>query len=38
MQQLVDLGILTKPLLNGLMKMERHLPGLGADIFVNVRK
>jgi|ERR1044071_6307375 hypothetical protein len=38
MQQLVDVGILTKPLVRGLMKMERHLPGLGADIFVNARK
>jgi hypothetical protein len=38
MQQLVDLGILTPPLLHGLMRMERHLPGLGADIFVNARK
>ncbi len=38
MQQLVDLGILTPSLLHGLRRMERHLPGLGADIFVNARK
>src|SRR5947209_16710406 len=31
MQQLVELGFLTQPLVQGLMKMERHLPGLGAD-------
>jgi len=38
MQQLIDVNILTEPLVRGLMKMERHLPGLGADIFVNARK
>jgi len=38
MQQLIDLGMLTPALLRGLLKMERHLPGLGADIFVNARK
>jgi SAM-dependent methyltransferase len=38
MQQLVGLGLLTKELLSGLMKMQRHAPGLGAEIFVNARK
>jgi hypothetical protein len=38
MQQLVNLGVLTENLISGLMKMERHAPGLGAEIFVNARK
>jgi SAM-dependent methyltransferase len=38
MQQLVDLGILTEALISGLLKLERHAPGLGAEIFVNARK
>lgn len=38
MQQLVDLGILTGDLIAGLMKMEKHAPGLGAEIFVNACK
>jgi hypothetical protein len=38
MQQLVNLGILTEDLILGLSKMEPHLPGLGAEIFVNARK
>jgi SAM-dependent methyltransferase len=38
MQRLMELGILTNDLLNGLARMERHLPGLGAEIFVTARK
>ena len=38
MQQLMDMGLLTEELLLGLTKMERHLPGLGAEIFVHARK
>ena len=38
MQQLVNLGVLTDALIAGLMKMERHAPGLGAEIFVNAHK
>jgi hypothetical protein len=38
MERLMELGILTDDLIGGLMKMERYLPGLGAEIFVNARK
>jgi hypothetical protein len=38
MQQLADLGILTEDLIAGLMRMEKHAPGLGAEIFVNACK
>jgi hypothetical protein len=38
MQQLLDLGVLTSALLVGLGKMESHMPGLGAEIYVNARK
>jgi hypothetical protein len=38
MQQLIGLGVLSEALMDGLIKMERHLPGLGAEIFVNARK
>ena len=38
MQQLIEAGILTNALIDGLIKMEQHLPGLGAEIFVNARK
>jgi len=38
MQQLIEAGILTTALIDGLIRMEQHLPGLGAEIFVNARK
>jgi len=38
MQHLLDLGILTEDLITGLMKMEKYIPGLGAEIFVNAQK
>ena len=38
MQQLIETGLLTKNLIEGLMGMERHAPGLGAEIFVNAQK
>ena len=38
MQQLIEAGILTTALIDGLIRMEQHLPGLGSEIFVNARK
>jgi hypothetical protein len=38
MQQLIELGLLTDALLQGLTRMEHHLPGFGAEIFVNAKR
>jgi hypothetical protein len=38
MQQLLEEGVLTPQLLGGLTRMEEHLPGLGAEIYVNATK
>jgi hypothetical protein len=37
MQQLVDHGIISEQVLNGLAKIANRLPGWGAEIFVNVK-
>jgi len=38
MQRLQELGILTEDLIAGLVQMEKHAPGLGAEIYVNAHK
>jgi 2-polyprenyl-3-methyl-5-hydroxy-6-metoxy-1,4-benzoquinol methylase len=38
MQTLLDSGLMTERMLEGLYGMEKHMPGLGSEIFVNVRK
>ena len=38
MQRFIDLGMLTPALLDGLARMETHMPGLGAEIYVNATK
>jgi len=37
MAQLQSVGILDERMLDGLYRLERHLPGLGSEIFVNLR-
>jgi 2-polyprenyl-3-methyl-5-hydroxy-6-metoxy-1,4-benzoquinol methylase len=37
MQLLIDSGILTQQMLNGLVGLERHMPGLGSEIYVNCK-
>lgn len=36
MQQLQQHGILTDAMLTGLMRLEKYMPGLGSEIFVNL--
>lgn len=36
MQQLQQQGILTDAMLTGLMRLEKYMPGLGSEIFVNL--
>lgn len=36
MYLLQELGILDEGMLNGLMRLEKHLPGMGSEIFVNL--
>lgn len=38
MQALADQGVLTPQMLEGLWGMAKHLPGLGSEIYVNVRR
>ena len=37
MQHLIDIGIMTDSMLNGLIGLEKYMPGLGSEIFVNCR-
>ena len=37
MQQLQDIGMLDERMLDGLMGLEKHLPGLGSEIYLNLR-
>lgn len=37
MSLLSEVGILDQKMLNGLMKLEKHLPGLGSEIYVNLK-
>lgn len=37
MAQLQDIGLLSPALLDGLFRLERHLPGMGSEIFVNLQ-
>jgi SAM-dependent methyltransferase len=37
MARLQDGGLLDERMLDGLMGLEKHLPGLGSEIYVNVR-
>ncbi|MDO4232380.1 MAG: methyltransferase domain-containing protein [Lautropia sp.] len=36
MQQLQQAGILSDAMLDGLMRLEKYMPGLGSEIFVNL--
>jgi len=38
MQRMLDDGLLTTQILEGFYKMEKYVPDLGSEIFVNVRK
>jgi len=38
MQKMMDAGIMTPEMLDGFYNMEKHLPGMGSEIFVNVSK
>lgn len=38
MAQLQGIGLLDERMLSGLYGLERHLPGLGSEIFVNLRR
>ncbi len=38
MQQLIDLKIIGEDVLEGLYRMSSHLPELGSEIFVNIRR
>ncbi len=37
MFMLSEIGLLDQRMLDGLMKLEKHLPGLGSEIYVNLR-
>ena len=37
MQKLRNVGVLTDSMLHGMVGLERHLPGLGSEIYVNLR-
>ena len=38
MQKMIDAGILTDKMLDGFYKMEKYMPELCSEIFVNVKK
>ena len=38
MQTMIDSGIMTKEMLEGFYNMEKHVPGMGSEIFVNIIK
>ena len=37
MQELRQSGFLTPAMLEGLWGLEKHMPGLGSEIYVNLR-
>ena len=37
MQKLRNVGVLTDRMLHGMVGLEKHLPGLGSEIYVNLR-
>ena len=38
MQDMINAGLITEQIINGFYKMERYLPNLGSEIFVNIKK
>jgi hypothetical protein len=38
MEKMIQANMLTEQMLEGFYNMEKHLPGLGSEIFVNLRK
>ena len=38
MQAMMDSGIMTREMLEGFYNMEKYMPGMGSEIFVNIRK
>lgn len=38
MQEMINHGILTDEMLNGLYKMEKYVPKIGSEIYVNIKK
>jgi hypothetical protein len=37
MQELIDIGAVSDQLLEGLDRMTEHMPGLGAELYMNCR-
>lgn len=37
MQTLMDVGVMDDRMLDGLMGLEKHLPGLGSEIYLNLK-
>ena len=37
MQKLIDSGYIDLDILKGLYKMEKYMPGLGSEIYINVK-
>ena len=38
MENMVQAGLITNEMLVGLYKMEKYMPGLGSEIYVNARR
>jgi hypothetical protein len=38
MQNMININLITEKMLDGFYKMERYLPELGSEIFVNIKK
>ena len=38
MQNMINSNLLTEQMLDGFYKMEKYIPGLGSEIFVNIKK
>ncbi len=38
MQNMLDARLMTEAMLDGFYKMERYLPGIGSEIYVNIKK
>jgi hypothetical protein len=38
MQNMINVNLITEQMLDGFYKMERYLPELGSEIFVNIKK
>jgi SAM-dependent methyltransferase len=38
MQAMIDNGTITEAMLEGFYKMEKHIPGTGSEIYVNMKK